>query len=169
MVPVALVAPYTAPMADRKTREEVLAHIAEGRGAIERILDRLPSHRLTEPGLGGGDWSPKDLMAHLGHWEAALIHNLGGPPTAVAPQGSESATNAAVHSLNRDRPLEDVLAEFAAVHRDLVARVGRLTDEELNSLPYPGATDLVWQHIAAETWGHYPMHLAELEAFADPG
>jgi uncharacterized damage-inducible protein DinB len=148
--------------AERKTRDEVLRLIRDGRAALESALARIPEHRLEEP-LLDGDWSAKDLMAHVTHWEMAFLSNLGEPPPPVPDQGSEEATNRAVYEHHRARPLADVRRELEETHRRLVERVSELDDDGLNAQPVPGQDRVVWQHIAGETWEHYPAHVAQLE------
>jgi uncharacterized damage-inducible protein DinB len=147
---------------ERKTRDEVLALIREHRAALESALARIPEDRLEEP-LLDGDWSAKDLMAHVTHWEMAFLSNLGEPPPPVRDQGSEEATNRAVYEHHRARSLADVRRELAETHRRLIERVSELDDDGLNARPVPGQDRAVWQYIAGETWEHYPSHVAQLE------
>ena len=120
-------------MTERMTRGEVLNLIRTGRAELEAALGRLDVARLETPGLAGGDWSAKDLMAHVTFWESLMIARLGGPKPAVEWAGDVDSTNAAVYAANRSRSLADVRHDFDAVHQDLVARVERLSDDELNS------------------------------------
>jgi hypothetical protein len=151
--------------AERKTRDETLRLIREGRAALERALARIPEQRLEEP-LLDGEWSAKDLMAHVTHWEMAFLSNIGEPPPPVQDQGSEEATNRAVYEHHRARPLADVGREFEETHRRLLERVSALDDDALNAQPVPGKDRVVWQYIAGETWEHYPGHVAQLERVA---
>jgi hypothetical protein len=148
--------------AERKTRDQVLALIQQRRGELEAALACVPEDRLEEPLLDGG-WAPRDLMAHVTHWEMALLSNLGAPPPPVADQGSADATNQAVFQYHRGRPLADVRSEFAGTHRRLVERVARLNDAALNAQPVPDNDQVVWQYVAGDTWQHYPEHTAQLE------
>jgi uncharacterized damage-inducible protein DinB len=148
--------------AERKTREQVLRLVRDGRAELEDALARLPDARLEEPLLEGG-WSAKDLMAHVSHWELAFLSNVGEPPPPIADQGSTDATNDAVYRHHHARPLADVREEFEAVHRRLVERVSTFSDDELNAQPVIGKEAVVWQYIAGETWNHYPEHVAQLQ------
>ncbi len=46
-----------------QTRQEALAILEQGRREVRVLLRRLPQASLVEPGLDGGEWSPKDLVA----------------------------------------------------------------------------------------------------------
>ena len=57
------------PAAPTPSREEALAIIRSDRRTLLTLIDRLPARALSRAGLGGGDWSPKDLIGHLESWE----------------------------------------------------------------------------------------------------
>jgi hypothetical protein len=150
-------------VAEWKTRGEVLDLLRSGRANLEAALGRIDEGQLERPGMAGGEWSAKDLMAHVTFWESAMVQRLGGPKPAVEWTGDLDSTNAAVYAASRSRSLADVRRDFDAVYRDLVARVEMLSDDELNSVR--AADDqVVWEQISNETWGHYPEHVADLES-----
>ena len=60
----------------RHTRREALAILEEGRARIDELVDRLPRTAVTTVGLGGGSWSPKDLLGHLASWEVFALDAL---------------------------------------------------------------------------------------------
>jgi uncharacterized damage-inducible protein DinB len=148
--------------AERKTRDEVLRLVRDGRAELDAALARIPEERTEEPLLDGG-WSAKDLMAHVTHWEMAFLGNLGEPPPPVLNQGGADATNRAVYEHHRARRLADVRREFEETHRRLVERVSQFDDDGLNAKPMPDQDRVVWQYVAGETWEHYPEHVAQLE------
>jgi hypothetical protein len=154
-------------MAERMTRSAVLGLIRSGRADLEVALGRLDEGRLTTPGLAGGQWSAKDLMAHVTFWESSMVQRLGGPKPPTEWAGDLDSTNAAVYERNRSRPLADIRHDFDAVHRDLVARVERLSEDELNSVRAAGGDQVVWEEIRSETWDHYPEHVTDLKG--NPG
>jgi len=149
-------------MAERKTRDEVLDLLRRGRAELEAALGRLAESQLETPGLAGGTWSAKDLMAHIAFWESLMVQRLGGPRAAVEWAGDVDSTNAAVYAANRSRLLADVRREFGAVYQELLALVERLSDGELNSARAPDGERVAWEQIRDETWGHYPEHVVDL-------
>ena len=72
-------------MVERKTRGEVLDLVRSGRADLEMALGRLDEGQMENPGLAGGTWSAKDLMAHVTFWESLMVQRLGGPRTAISP------------------------------------------------------------------------------------
>ena len=55
------------------TRRQALATLERGRARTAALLDRIPRARLSTPGLGGGDWAPRDLIGHLASWEGYAL------------------------------------------------------------------------------------------------
>lgn len=58
------------------TRREAVRILEAGRAAIDELLARLPRADLVRSGVGGGDWSPKDLVGHLASWEERALEAL---------------------------------------------------------------------------------------------
>ena len=61
---------------DLTSRRRAIRILEDGHAAVNALLDRLPPRALSRPGLGGGDWSPKDLVGHLESWEEYAIEAL---------------------------------------------------------------------------------------------
>jgi hypothetical protein len=67
--------PATTPT-PTMTRKQALAIIRTDRRTLLELIDRLPARALSRTGLGGGDWSPKDLIGHLESWEEHALEAL---------------------------------------------------------------------------------------------
>ena len=71
---------------DLVSRRRAIRILEEAHATVNGLLDRLPPRAVSRPGLGGGDWSPKDLVGHLESWEEyaidahddGLLNVLGG-------------------------------------------------------------------------------------------
>jgi hypothetical protein len=73
--------------------------------------------------------------------------------------------NAKIYELNRDRTLEDVLAESRASYAELLAAIDTISDEDLNDpgrFEYQPPGTLPWQIIAQNSYEHYPHHARDL-------
>ena len=46
-------------------RTQAIRILEHGRIQIDALIREIPKLALTTPGLGGGVWSPKDLVGHL--------------------------------------------------------------------------------------------------------
>ena len=79
---------------------------------------------------------------------------------------SEDDRNAAVYAQNKDRPLDDVLAESHQVHTDYLAALESLSEEELNDPAHFKGMPPTWR-----PWRtlydphHYPHHAADIRAW----
>src|SRR2546428_12346672 len=58
------------------TRTEAIRILQRDRRTTLGLLQRLPARAITTRGLGGGDWSPKDLIGHLESWEQHALDAL---------------------------------------------------------------------------------------------
>jgi hypothetical protein len=58
------------------TRDEALETLDRGHREIDRELARLASDELLATGIGGGDWSAKDLVAHLALWHEIALRTI---------------------------------------------------------------------------------------------
>ena len=71
------------------TKREALRLVERGHREVMRLIDELPSGALTRTGIGGGAWSPADLLGHLAAWEG-LRSMPSTPGTGVSARPSTS-------------------------------------------------------------------------------
>ena len=121
---------------------------------------------MIQPGVVG-EWSIKDLVAHITWHEREMV----GVLKARALVGSDlwdlpqHKRNAIIFEENHHRPLREVFAESQDVHQELVEELLKLSDEDLND---PGrfadmpADWIPWDLIAGNTYIHYQDHLKDL-------
>ena len=57
-------------------RDELLAALEAARAKLDAALEGMSAEDLTAPGPVG-DWSVKDLLAHVTSWDVDLLTNLG--------------------------------------------------------------------------------------------
>lgn len=120
------------------SKTDLLAAIEKERDALENYLETLTPEQITVPGIVG-EWSVKDVLAHLIEWEqmvlswhAAGLH--GKTPELPAPGFKWSQTpalNLQIYEKHKDRPLAEVLAQFRASHQEILGVIQGLTNEEL--------------------------------------
>ena len=58
------------------TRRRAVQILDGARARTLDLIDRLPRTAVTTAGLGGGEWSPKDLLGHLTSWEEFALDAL---------------------------------------------------------------------------------------------
>ena len=103
-----------------QNKAELLAQIDEETAFWDRLLAEVGEDRMLQPGVTG-DWTFKDVVAHLIGWRRRSLARLEAaqqgvdppsPPWPAALEGKdEDVINRWIYEQNRDRPLADVLAE----------------------------------------------------------
>src|SRR5690606_6738122 len=117
----------------------------------------LTEAQMAEPGVTG-EWSVKDILAHVTTWEEEALQALPvilrgeALPRYADVYGSVDAFNAQASAKKRDLPLAEVLMQMEAVHAWLLAASQDAPEEEI-------ATDTrVRRRIRLDTYSHYPGH-----------
>jgi hypothetical protein len=124
--------------------------------AFEASYADLPDARLLEPGVVG-EWSVKDVLAHVNTWEEeALVHlpviAAGGTPPRYVTHGGIDAFNARMSARKADLALSDVRRMLDETHRRVVDLVRRASEEQL-----AGGTRFR-RRLRLDTYGHYRLH-----------
>ena len=115
------------------TKSELLDWLQEAYQQWEAFLGQIDPARMDQPGVHG-DWSMKDIIAHLTGWNRWLVIHLQaaqrGEPEPPSPWPAhlegEDEINAWIYADNRERPLHEVLDEMQQVHQQLLAVVASL-------------------------------------------
>jgi DinB superfamily len=149
------------------TRAELLAWMASERSDLLAQLTGLDERILCQQPVIG-DWTAKDLLAHVAHWDAFFTQSvklaLAGRAGEVADVSMDER-NAAMHAERQAWPLDVVLNELAA------ARAAFL--EVFNAAP-GDALDIEWQfgwgratlrRIARWRGYHDSEHATQIEAW----
>jgi hypothetical protein len=118
------------------TIKEMLAHVAFWEETVAPFVDGM---------LRGGDW-PDQADWHGG---GGFDRTSGWPPAEVH--------NAREAAWARARPAADVVARWDRAHARCLALVRDLSDAEAADARFAEA-------VQAQTYGHYPEHVAELRA-----
>lgn len=151
-------------MAKQSSKEQLLQDVQSQRRRLEKILSTLDPAAMTRPGALG-TWSVKDVLAHLAAWEGLFLEwyrsGVQGSVPATSPVGMSQkamqALNAQIYARNRGRSLEEVLAEFQASYRQIVAVLETIAEEDLFAparFPWTGKLTLA-EYVAGNTCNHY--------------
>lgn len=117
-------------------KPELVNWLREKQREWEGFLDQTDPERMDQPGVNG-DWSMKDIVAHLTGWNRSLAARLQAaqrgepqpPPPWPAHLQAEDDINAWIYEANRERSVSEVLDESRQVFRQLVAAVENLPDD----------------------------------------
>jgi hypothetical protein len=162
------------------TQDEARAILEEGHRRVEELLARLPSAALTRPGLGRGEWSPKDLVGHLASWEshalealAAWLHGEPAPIDGRLRVEGLSVVNAAEVARKSAWSAKAVRDDADRLHRELLAKIAGFPVEDWNKPTTPRTRGPLWKRLGsilggpAGSFRHVDAHLSDLAAFVD--
>jgi hypothetical protein len=156
------------------TKDEILDALEDQRESLLDAIEGLPDLILLEPGVTG-EWSIKDILAHLSAWEAELVKLLwqarhGQSPTGVYTGGVPvDEINAVWSQAAQSRPWERVFDDFISVRKQTIRRVEPFSDAELNDAqrwPWLKGHPL-WEWIANDSFGHEEEHVAQIRTWRE--
>ncbi len=147
-------------------KQAMLDHVQTDRRQLEKYLSRLTPEQMEQPGVVG-EWSVKDVLAHLADWERLCITWIeqwlqGKTPQVPAPGFTWKdldRINQQIYERNCRRGLQDVLGDFHSVHQHLIDQYAALSDEQCFTrgyFPWTGnATFARWAsaYAAHDRWG----------------
>src|SRR5919106_686801 len=106
-------------------RQQLLIQLDKAWTGFQESYAGLSDSQLTEPGVTG-DWSVKDMIAHVTWWEEEaqkhlpLIIKGGRPPRYSLQYGGIDAFNAQMTDQKRALSLSNVLRQLEETHRRLI-------------------------------------------------
>ncbi|MDQ2934931.1 MAG: maleylpyruvate isomerase N-terminal domain-containing protein [Chloroflexota bacterium] len=151
--------------------DALVAELAEGRAAFRAALDDVDPALLTTPGLVG-EWSARELVAHLGYWDghaADALHAAEDGRTAeFDAEGLDvEARNATVARVAAASDFETVRSREEA---SFEALLDRLRDADPSWLFQRTASgDTVEQVVREDGADHYREHAADIRAWFAEG
>jgi len=138
-------------------RHKLLQQLEKAWTAFHASYAGLSDDQLTQPGVTG-EWSVRDIIAHLTTWDEEALEHLpfilkaGTPPRYSVQYGGIDAFNALMTERKRGLTLAEVRAQAAATHARLVELVERTPEQQLGS-------ETRFRHrLRLDTYGHYPLH-----------
>jgi hypothetical protein len=151
-------------MSESKTAKEALLNrIQDERAFWHALLAEIGEARMEQSGPMG-EWTFKDLAAHLTGWRARTIARLEAaargqetPPTPwPAHLETDDDINGWIYQQNRNRPLSDVLADADGSYERLAAALAALSKTDLTT---PGR--FAWMEGKPLAEGDFFGHLHE--------
>ncbi len=146
-------------------RQQLLKRLNKAWAALKESYTGLSDARLTEPGVTG-DWSVKDILAHVTTWEEEALKHLplimaGGRPPRYATSGGIDAFNARMTEQKRGLSLSDVRRQLDETHRRLVDFIRSAPEDQL-----AGETRFR-RRLRLDTYSHYPLHAEAIRAWRE--
>jgi hypothetical protein len=161
-------------MSSTTSKAQLLDDLRDEQSNWEALLRDIGEDHMTQP-VVAGEWSIKDIVAHLTAWrrrtvgrfQAALRNEPTPPPFWPANLQTDDEINAWIYAANRDRPLADVLGDSRDVFDQLVETLAAFPEADLlDSTRFP------WLEgeplTAAALFGHFhEEHEADMRAWLD--
>ena len=115
-------------------KQQLLKQLEKAWAAINESYAGLSDSKMTEPGVMG-NWSVKDILAHVTTWEEEALKYLpliitGGRPPRYIQYGGIDAFNAQMTEQKRDLALSDVLRQQDETRRRLIAYIKSAPEDQ---------------------------------------
>lgn len=156
-------------------KNEIMTNLVDQREQFLDVIEGLTEEELSSLEVAG-QWSIKDILAHISHWEAELVKLLwqvsqGQRPTSMQfmIEGNLDEVNQTWYEESASREIARVLDDFQAVRSQTMLRVESFSDRDLtNPKRYPalGGKPL-WEYIENDSFGHEAEHLVDIQRWLE--
>lgn len=156
-------------------KTELLEALEDGHQELLEMLQDLPDEMLLKPGVIG-EWSIKDILAHLTYWEGQLVTLLFQAQRGAAKPSTVHFSKISIEDLNqrwylsgKDRALEMVWQDWQGVRKQTIRRVTDLNEQDLNDIHrYTWLEGVpLFQWIANDTIEHEDEHADQIREWID--
>src|SRR5207253_9693186 len=146
---------HTTIIAEGTDKQRLLRRLDTAWAALKESYAGLSDPRLTEPGVTG-DWSVKDILAHVTTWEREALKHLplilaGGRPPRYVRYGGIDAFNAKMTEEKRGLSVSEVLRQLEDTHGHLIDFVRRTPEANYGNTRFR-------RRLRLDTYSHYPQH-----------
>ena len=125
------------------TKVQLLEDARRERAALEKLLEKLTPAEMVHS-AGPGEWSAKDVLAHLIEWEQMVLGwietGLSGKTPAMPAEGYKwnqlPALNQQIYEKHRDRPLAEILEQFQRSFQQSMTAIEGFSEEILFTRGY---------------------------------
>jgi hypothetical protein len=138
-------------------RQQLLQRLDKAWAAFQASYAGLTDSQMTEPGVTG-DWSVKDILAHVTTWEEEALKSLPlilqgvRPPRYSVLYGGIDAFNAQMATQKQDLSLADIRQQLDETHGRLVAYVQNAPEDQFTR------ETRFRRRLRLDTYSHYPIH-----------
>jgi hypothetical protein len=143
-------------------KRQLLRRLDDAWSEFRHSYADLDEATLVEPGVAG-EWSVRDLIAHVTTWEEEALKHLPDvlagirPPRYSVTYGGIDAFNAEMMRRKRDLSVEELLQHADDVHGRLVALVEGVSDHEVTH------ETRFRRRLRLDTYSHYPLHTQAIQ------
>jgi hypothetical protein len=138
-------------------RVRLLSRLENARRDFHESFAGLSESQMMKPGVTG-DWSVRDILAHVTTWEGEALKHLptilkgDKPPRYSVTHGGINGFNRIMTEQKRGLSLTDVRRELDDTHRRLIRFIESVPEEQFQ-------TETPFRHrLRLDTYTHYPKH-----------
>ena len=125
-------------MSKPTTKNQIITAAQTEWTALEELLTALTPDQMTQPNVVG-DWSAKDVLAHLIEWEQMVIKwyqagvkgKVPATPSEEYNWGQLQQLNHAIYLKHRDRSLADIQKDFKASYKKIMKIIQDIPEKEM--------------------------------------
>jgi len=138
------------------SKQRLVHRLDEAWVAFKDSYAGVSDSQLTEAGVTG-DWSVRDILAHVTTWEEEALKYLplileSGRPPRYVKYGGIDAFNARMTEEKRGLSLREVLRQLDDTHGHLIDFVRRTPEAQFTS------DTRFRRRLRLDTYSHYPKH-----------
>ena len=161
------------------TRHEAIDILDAGHARIRRLIKRIPPHWMARPGVGDGDWSPKDLLGHLCFWEEKVLEALAAWDAGERAPIDRDIYSTSINAINGEgvrlrsrHTLARVQRDWDNVHGQLIRTIRTMPDARWENPATPRGKKSLGHRVGQllvgkEPFGHEDAHVKDLAAFVE--
>ncbi|MDX2077286.1 MAG: ClbS/DfsB family four-helix bundle protein [bacterium] len=153
------------------SKAQLLQQTIKNYDVLQAELAKLSPAEMIEFGIVG-DWSVKDVLAHLFAWQQMVVswYRMGKrgekfiTPSEKYTWTQIPALNQEIYETYRDHSLNDIQQKLSASHQETLALIETLTDDELftpKTYSWTKSTTL-GSYFTSATCSHYDWAYKEI-------
>jgi hypothetical protein len=150
------------------TKDELIKKIETEWDNLQAALDGLTEEQMHQPGVVG-EWTIKDILAHITAWQTRLITTLFKAEKGVTPDTTEAGQtvdqmNEKFYREMKDRSFDQVWDDLDASYHQILSRLEGWKEKDLfdpqrfkwmKGQPFA-------EYIAGDSYEHYAEHAAQI-------
>ena len=150
------------------TKDELIKQVETEWENLQAALDGLTEEQMHQPGVVG-EWSVKDILAHITAWQTRLIATLFKAEKGFTPDTTDGGQT--VDQLNeefyremKDRSFDRVWDDLVSSYHQILSRLESWKDKDLfdpkrfewmKGKPFA-------EYIAGDSYEHYAEHAVQI-------
>lgn len=147
-------------------KEQLLNKLEQAWQQFTDSYHDLTDEQMLAPGVCG-DWSVKDILAHVSWWEQESLKHLPiilqgeQPPRYSTLYGGIDAFNAQMSKQWHDLTLDDVQRRLEETHRNLIDYLQSVPEDQFSK------ETRFRRRLGWDTFRHYPLHSQDIHQWRE--